>query len=372
VAAEYRRAPSLVLYWQDGGLVLHNYATGSYLPAADGLVRVLTAFESWRTHASFLRSLPARARRPAATLLKELHRSRLLVRAGEAPLPAEAAMARWSAWNPAAGFFHTATRRPEIVDLDTVVAGLEAKAASEPMPPALTTRAGRARVELRRDRRAGGAFSAVLRQRRTWRRFGDEALPLVSLSTLLDLTFGVQQWVRADGEGRVAFKTSPSGGARHPIEAYVAVRRVAGLEPGYYHYEAGSHALSRLSGRVVPRFDRLLPTQWWYRDASALVFLAAVVERTRWRYPSPRAYRAVLIEAGHVCQTFCLTATALGLAPFCSMAIADADVERVLGLDGIEESIVYAAGVGTRPAENAGVLPGALPSRRPSVRRSRG
>ena len=84
------------------------------------------------------------------------------------------------------------------------------------------------------------------------------------------------------------------------------------------------HRLERLADPgAVPAFDDVLPTQWWYRDAGGLVLLTAVFERTRWRYEGPRAYRAVLIEAGHVCQTFCLTATWLGLAPFCSMALAD-------------------------------------------------
>ena len=113
----------------------------------------------------------------------------------------------------------------------------------------------------------------------------------------------------------------------------------------------------------MPRLDALLPTQWWYRDAAALVFFTAVFERTRWRYNGPRAYRAVLLEAGHVCQTFCLTATWLGLAPFCSMALADAAIEKALGLDGVSESVLYAAGVGRRPALSADVPPGALPSR---------
>ena len=46
---------------------------------------------------------------------------------------------------------------------------------------------------------------------------------------------------------------------------------------------------------------------------------------------------------------FCLTATALGLAPFCLMGLADSLIERDLGIDGITESILYAAGVGHRP-----------------------
>jgi len=83
--------------------------------------------------------------------------------------------------------------------------------------------------------------------------------------------------------------------------------------------------------------------------------MTAVFPRVQWRYSFPRAYRVVLAEAGHVCQTFCLTATWLGLAPFCSMALADSRIENDLGIDGVTESVLYAAGVGTRPRIRSGV-----------------
>jgi SagB-type dehydrogenase family enzyme len=79
------------------------------------------------------------------------------------------------------------------------------------------------------------------------------------------------------------------------------------------------------------------------------MFMTAVFARNQWKYPDSAAYRTVILDAGHVCQTFCLTATWLGLAPFCTMALADSKVEKALALDGISESVVYAAGVGTRP-----------------------
>jgi SagB-type dehydrogenase family enzyme len=96
---------------------------------------------------------------------------------------------------------------------------------------------------------------------------------------------------------------------------------------------------------------RYLPEQDWYEDAAALVFFVASFERIRWRYAYARAYRAAFIEAGHLCQTFCLTATWRGLAPFCSMALADSTIERDLDLDGISESVLYTAGVGIPDGE---------------------
>jgi nitroreductase len=57
-----------------------------------------------------------------------------------------------------------------------------------------------------------------------------------------------------------------------------------------------------------------------------------------------------MLDAGHLGQTFALTATALGLAPFCTAALDDASIESHLGLDGTSESVVFAVGAGARPS----------------------
>jgi len=111
------------------------------------------------------------------------------------------------------------------------------------------------------------------------------------------------------------------------------VLNVRGLKRGLYHYASDRHALETLNTRSRSwRVERYLPRQSWYNGASALVFFTAIFARDQWRYEHARAYRAVLIEAGHMCQTCCLTATWLGLAPFCSMALAESALEKDLGL----------------------------------------
>ena len=198
--------------------------------------------------------------------------------------------------------------------------------------------------------RNDGELPLVLLGRRTWRRFSRQPLPVDALATLLGLTFGMQYVVELGRGRRVHLRTSPSPGACQTLEAYVLVRRVEGLARGLYHYAADRHELEQIGSRATLRpIPDYLPTQDWYRDAAALVFITAVFPRVWWRYDYPRAYRAVLIEAGHFCQTFLLTATWLGLAPFCSMALADSLIERDLGIDGVTESVLYAAGVGVRP-----------------------
>ena len=199
------------------------------------------------------------------------------------------------------------------------------------------------------DRAPSGEFPNVLLARRTWRRFADRPVDVADLAQLLRYTAGIHQWLPARGLSRSALRTSPSGGARHSIEVYIAARRVRGVRPGLYHYASDRHQLERVrGGQPLGGVERYLPEQPWFDGAAVLVFFAASFERVLWRYDYSRAYRAVLIEAGHLCQTFCLTATWLGLAPFCTMALSDSSIERDLKLDGITESVLYAAGVGVR------------------------
>ena len=330
--------------------MLENYATAARVSAPSIACSILAFFDDWRSVESFLASTPRATHRVLRPLLRQLVRHSLLHRS-DRPVPArERAMDRWLAWNPAGGFFHSATRDVPFIDMDTSVRRLRRKGTRTPMPDPVKRFRG-ARVVRLPAQRATSEFAEVLLARRTWRRFGAGPIDLTAFGTLLGLTAGVQRWGSAVGEGKVAFKTSPSGGARHSIELYVLALGVQGLGRGWYHYAADTHALELLRARVSAALvKRYLPQQPWFRPARAFVFFTSVFQRELWRYEYARAYRAVLIEAGHLCQTFCLTATWLGLAPFCTMALADSAIEKDLGLDGISESVLYAAGIGTRPA----------------------
>jgi len=150
--------------------------------------------------------------------------------------------------------------------------------------------------------------------------------------------------------GPCALKTSPSGGARHPIEVYLFARHVSGITRGVYYYDPDTHELVLVRrGLTAKRLEAYLAGQSCYADAPAVFVMTAVFARMQWRYEFPRAYRVVLLDAGHLCQTFCLVATALGLAPFCTAALADSRIEHDLAIDGITESVIYACGVGQRP-----------------------
>ena len=362
VLTRFRRSPFVVGYWQprsrggEGELVLHQFARGTRTVVPAAVVAVLDAAHTWTPAADLARVLPGVTSTAVATLLRGLERRGLLEREGAPVHPRDAAAAGWAAWNPAAGFFHQATRDVRFSARAEANAFLRRQARSTPPPApvrATSPISSRAADDAQRlpPPALAGELARTLRARRSWRRLGQGAVSLDALGTLLGLTWGVQAWVDVDGFGRMPLKTSPSGGARHSVEAYVAVRRVHGLRPGLYHYEAAAHRLVRVPGRLTGRaLAACVPHQTWMAAAPVLVFMTAVFARAQWRYRTARAYRTVLAEVGHHAQTFCLLATARQLAPFCTMAIADSVVERLLGVDGIREAALYAVGVGERPA----------------------
>jgi len=260
----------------------------------------------------------------------------------------EAAMSALENWNPAAGFFHTVTRQARFLSPAAAKRMAQRRARERPMPTPVKRIRGAASIPLAPPESTGD-FARVLLERRTWRRFGKGPVAQADLASTLALAVGVQQWVPTQ-HGRLPLKTSPSGGARHPIEAYVCVRNVAGIEPGLYHYAADVHRLERIRrGDMTARLRIWMPQSEYFAKAAFVVALTAVLERQVWRYPYARAYRAALAEAGHVCQTFCLAATWRGLAPFCLMGLNDAEIEKDLGIDGVRETALYVAGAGARP-----------------------
>jgi SagB-type dehydrogenase family enzyme len=365
-AVRYRRAPFLISYWRDKQLVFENYLTQRRVSASPLTSTILHFFGRERPLRALCAALTEYTPASLRKAVQMLVRHSLLQRPGGKRPPGERELRDWSEWNPAAGFFHLSTKDlPFERDAAKEFRGLVRLAKSKPIPKPVKRYPKSQHVRLPVPA-VDSEFSRALLERRTWRKFSEKPVELSLLGNLLGLTWGVRKWVEIPKLGAVAVKTSPSGGALHPIEAYVLARNVSGLRSGLYHYSAADHRLELLRREANSRqITEYLANQWWYGGAAFVVFMTAVFARTRWKYNYARAYRAVLIEAGHLCQTFCLTATWLGAAPFCTMAFADSKIEKALGIDGISESVLYVAGAGTRPEneEHANLLSGSEISR---------
>jgi SagB-type dehydrogenase family enzyme len=351
-AVQFKRSPHVVCSWDGPVVSLYNYAVGKSVLGSVHLCTIVTRCREWRSRDEIAAACPGVARSEVGSLIRSLVRAQILYRSDRPEPAAERVMARFARWNPVAGFFHTATKDVPFAERQIADRALAVRELEQGGAPAPVKRyPGRPTVTLPTPDFTG-QFCDVLLERRTWRRFLRRPVAVAELSILLALTAGIQKWVLGGPAGRSPLKTSPSGGARHPIDVYVLARRIRGLRGGLYYYAADRHRLVGLrSGAARGRIVRYLPEQDWYEDAAALVFFVASFERVRWRYAYARAYRAAFIEAGHLCQTFCLTATWRGLAPFCSMALADSTIERDLDLDGVSESVLYTAGVGVPDGE---------------------
>ena len=250
--ARYRRSPHVVAYWQPDGLVLHQFARGTRTVAAPRRSsRCSTPPPLWRSVDELTAALPGRLARhpPAAAARARPSRPPRGVarRRARSARRGRRRVGRVESRSPAS----STTRRATSVSVPRRLANAALRRrAREAPPPVAVSSASRRRPGRRLRAAAAGARLGAGARRcgRADRGAASDAARCRSttLATLLGLTWGVQAWVDVDGFGWMPLKTSPSGGARHAVEAYVAVRRVDGLAPGIYHYEAASHRLVRV------------------------------------------------------------------------------------------------------------------------------
>ena len=350
----WRRATSIFSYWLAGQFVIEEYRTRALLSANPITTRVLHVFGDWRSLEEAHRELPEYSHRSLGRSIQQLVREGLLLREGSPQAKQDERFASsWSSWLPHAGILHFGTKdTPYTTSEAQTTKRMRAYLKQSPQPDFFKPSHGNA-LSLPEAQLADSEFSAVLLERRTHREFLPGELELKDLSALLFYTWGVTGFLDAGILGPLPRKTSPSAGARHPCEVYVLARRVTNLAPGLYHYAPNKHVLEEVSvGIPRGRASQYCAGQKWVDKAAALFLITAVFPRSMWKYRFARTYRTVILDAGHLCQTFCLVATYLGLAPFCTMALKDSLIERDLGIDGFNEAILYVAGIGL-PVQNS-------------------
>ena len=189
---------------------------------------------------------------------------------------------------------------------------------------------------------AGPPLEAVIARRRSVREYAERPVGLEELSRLLHWSAGLTD--RRDPS--LAFRAVPSSGALYPIEVYPVAFSVAGLEPGAYHYDVRRHRLELVRpGDFRQEVFRAAVSQEMILGASLVLVLTGLFERVQWKYVD-RSYRYLLLEAGHMGQNVYLSATAMGLAPCGIGAYFDDDLNRLLGIDGRDEAVVYLLALG--------------------------
>ncbi|MBN1272724.1 MAG: SagB/ThcOx family dehydrogenase [Candidatus Aminicenantes bacterium] len=190
----------------------------------------------------------------------------------------------------------------------------------------------------------GRSLWDVIGARRSLRSFSSRPLELSLLSQLLWACQGITARIHG-----YEMRTAPSAGALYPIETYLCLFSVTGLEPGVYHYGIQKHELEQVkTGNFREAGAAAALNQRLVASAPAVFIWTAVFPRSKWKY-GQRAYRYVYLDAGHIAQNLALAAVSLGMGTCQIAALYDDEVNEILGVKGKDESVVYMSVVGHHP-----------------------
>jgi SagB-type dehydrogenase family enzyme len=153
-----------------------------------------------------------------------------------------------------------------------------------------------------------------------------------------------------------AVRPYPSAGASYELELYLAVDKCEGLARGFYHYDAGGHALVSIGARTQ-QLEALLTAAKFAMDAPAapqiLITIAARFGRISWKYSSI-AYALILKDVGVLTQTFYMMAADMGLG---GCAIGSTNIELFAKMTGLKFHVEgpvgqFALGRGTHSSDS--------------------
>jgi SagB-type dehydrogenase family enzyme len=137
--------------------------------------------------------------------------------------------------------------------------------------------------------------------------------------------------------GHIYFRSAASAGALYPNEIYLGAYHIGDLEPGIYHYDIGNMALASLRksnfrGYSAEAFDMPADT-----NLIATFFITAIFFRSSWKYRA-RAFRYVLLDAGHVLENLILALKVTGLKFSIHYNFDDQAMGRLIGIDQHKEA----------------------------------
>lgn len=195
-------------------------------------------------------------------------------------------------------------------------------------------------IKLPKPTKIKGNLGELLKTRESKRTFLQKRIDLIKMSNLLYYSSGIVKGNSVNDTRR----TYPSAGARYPIELYLSINEVEGIENGVYHYNVLTHSLELMIKCDERKNIFDFVKQEMVLSAQITFFLTAVFNRTQVKY-GLRGYRYVLLDAGHLAQNFYLVSTDLGLGCCTIGGFTDKKANNYLDLnDG--EQVVYMGVIG--------------------------
>lgn len=208
-------------------------------------------------------------------------------------------------------------------------------------------------VELPQPSLPATSLADAVRARQSRRAFSARPLSLAQLATVVHTAYGITHTSFGEHGQGLPLRTVPSGGALYPLDVYVVALHVEGLAHDLYHYDPLRHALELLHRDAIgDQLRNLSVYPELVEPAAAIVLVAAMFWRSRFKY-GLRGYRFALLEAGHLGQNLLLAAAAFDLAAVPIGGFYDARVDKLLQIDGVNESVVYGFSIGYPNDEQA-------------------
>lgn len=188
----------------------------------------------------------------------------------------------------------------------------------------------------------GMSLEKSIEKRRSVRNYSGKPLTLPQVSRLLFSAQGITGKIYDQ-----PLRTAPSAGALYPFEIYIVANSVEGLVPGIYHYDVLNHSLELIKpGNFKKEITNAGLKQEMLGDANVVFVLSAIFDRIRYKY-GERGFRYIYMEAGHISQNIYLQAVSLGLGSVSVGAFLDEEANRLIGIDGKKEAVIYLHAVGT-------------------------
>jgi SagB-type dehydrogenase family enzyme len=201
---------------------------------------------------------------------------------------------------------------------------LETEASGAARPGTPRRYPGYPRHSLPRPRaRLWPSLDRVLARRRSAVHLGSNLPGPTILGRLLFLAHGI---TGEQGRG-----PTPSAGGLQALELYLAVLSPGWLPVAVYHYDRTGHFLSRLTETTRADLEPLIPSLPLIAGGALLWIIVGDGARVMVKY-GERGLRFLLLEAGHLMQSLCLSSASLKQVTVPLGGYFEADLARRLSL----------------------------------------
>lgn len=169
-----------------------------------------------------------------------------------------------------------------------------------------------------------------------------------TLSSILSLTYSVTARAKYP-RGEYLYRSAASAGALYPVEIYLMIRGINGIEEGIYYFNPERFSLTQLrkgdfsshTGNIAVPPSKNIPN-------ISFIF-SAIFFRSSWKYRN-RAYRYNLLDTGHVLENLFIALRASKMSFDVSMDFDDKALNKLVGIDESREASIAAVNVISKDA----------------------